>query len=105
MLFSYFVVLTVEYRKRTRSGSRGMVLTRMFFVDDLILISRTPSRGMNTLLNLVDKYCREMGMALSVSITFVLSTGPTGRRWSVGTSGESLEETMVAKFLGINIQL
>ena len=83
----------------------GVVLTRMFFADDLILISRTPCQGMNTLLGVVDKYCKETRMSLSVAKTFVLSTGKAGRSWNIGQTGDTLQESMLAKYLGVNIQL
>ena len=62
-------------------------------------------RGMNTLLGLVDKYYRDTRMSLSVTKTFVLSTRRAGRSWNIGKSGNTLEDSMMAKYLGVNIQL
>ena len=46
-----------------------------------------------------------MSMTLSVSKTFVLTTGPKDKTWKIGDSGEELKETLVAKYLGIEISL
>jgi len=81
------------------------ILTGLFFADDLVLISRTWNRGMNSLLRILDRFCSKMSMTLSVSKTFVLTTGPKDKTWKIGDSGEELKETLVAKYLGINLQL
>ena len=60
---------------------------------------------MNTLLGLVDKYCRDTRMSLSVTKTFVLSTRRAGRSWNIGQPGNTLEDSMMVKYLGVNIQL
>ena len=60
---------------------------------------------MNTLLGLMDKYYRVTRMSLSVTKTFVLSTRRAGRSWNIGKSGNTLEDSMMAKYLGVNIQL
>ena len=62
-------------------------------------------RRMNTLLGLVDKYCRDTRMSLSVTKTIVLSTRRAGRSWNIGQPGNTLEDSMMAKYLGVNIQL
>ena len=83
----------------------SVILTGLFFADDLVLISRTSCRGITSLLRLVDSFCREMRMTLAVSKTYVLSTGPKDRMWKAGDFGETLHETLSAKYLGINLQL
>ena len=83
----------------------SVILTGIFFADDLILISKTSFRGLNRLFGTVDAFCKDMRMTLSVSKTFVLTTGPRARTWKIGDSGETLQETLVAKYLGVNIQL
>ena len=83
----------------------SVILTGIFFADDLVLISKTSFRGMNRLLGTVNAFCKDMRMTLSVSKTFVLTTGPRARTWKIGDSGETLQETLVAKYLGVNIQL
>ena len=35
----------------------------------------------------------------------IQSNGPKNRRWKIGESGDYLQETLIAKYLGINIQL
>ena len=81
------------------------VLTGLFFADDLILISKTARRGMGQLLRMVDRFCKDTDMALSVSKTFMLTTGARNQSWKIGDSSDTLEESLVAKYLGINIQL
>ena len=44
-------------------------------------------------------------MSLSVTKTFVLSTRRASRSWNIGQSGNTLEDSMMAKYLGVNIQL
>ena len=80
------------------------MLTGLFFADDLVLISKTSVRGMNKLLKIVDKFClKDMDMWLSESKSYMLTTGEKGRSWRIWTSEEYLEETLTAKYLGINI--
>ena len=83
----------------------GVIMSGIFFADDLILISRTSMRGITTLLNIVDRFCGDMHLKLAVSKTFLLTTGPRGKNWKIGSNGESLTETIMAKYLGVNIQL
>ena len=42
---------------------------------------------------------------MSVAKTFALSTGKAGRSWNIGQTGDMLKESMMAKYLGVNIQL
>ena len=44
-------------------------------------------------------------MKLSVSKTFIFSNGVQGVCWSLGDDGPDLEETLSAKYLGIDIQV
>ena len=60
---------------------------------------------MTRLLKMVDSFCRDMRMVLAVSKTYLLTNGPRTRVWKVGDSGGTLQETVVAKYLGINIQV
>ena len=46
-----------------------------------------------------------MRMVLDVSKTYLQTNGPRNRSWKVGDSGETLQKTMVAKYLSINIQV
>ena len=107
LLFSLYMSGLGERLQKTEVGIKlgHITLSGLFFADDLVLISRTSNRGMNRLLLLVDKFCRDMSMNLSVSKTFVLSNGPKNRKWKIGESGDYLQETLIAKYLGINIQL
>ena len=83
----------------------GVHLTGLFFADDLILVSKTPIRGMCYLLGKLNQFCTSMKMVLSVSKSFVLTTGDHGKKWRIGNSDDTLEESLVAKYLGVNIQL
>ena len=83
----------------------GIHLTGLFFADDLILISRTPIRGMCALLGELNQFCSSMKMTLSVGKSFVLTTGDPGKKWRIGNSEDTLEESLTAKYLGVNIQL
>ena len=80
-------------------------ISALFFADDLVLISKTPKRGMERLLRTVDSYCKDFYMKLSVSKTFILSNGVQGVCWSLGDDSPDLEETLSAKYLGIDIQV
>ena len=107
LLFALYVsglgIKLQESRLGIKLGSE--ILTGIFFADDLVLISKTSYRGITKLLNMVDCFCRDMRMVLAVSKTYLLTNGPRNRSWKVGDSGETLQETMVAKYLGINIQV
>ena len=59
-------------------------ISALFFADDLVLISKTPKRGMERLLRTVDSYCKDFYMKLSVSKTFIFSNGVQGIGWSLG---------------------
>jgi len=60
---------------------------------------------MNSLLNLTEKFCKDMHMLLAVSKTFVLTTGPRNRVWRVRGAVEDIRETLMAKYLGVKIQV
>ena len=107
LLFSLYISgLGVKLQESKLGVQMGTeTLTGLFFADDLVLISKTSYRGMMKLLKLVDKFCKEMCMSLSVEKTYMLTSGPQDRIWRIGDSDSSLEETMVAKYLGVNIKL
>jgi len=58
----------------------GVHLTGLFFTDDLIMMSKTPIRGMCYLLGQLNQFCTSMKMVLSVSKSFVLTTGDQGKK-------------------------
>ena len=107
LLFSLYISGLGIRIQETQLGIKlgGVIMSGIFFADDLILISRTSMRGITTLLNIVDRFCGDMHMKLAVSKTFLLTTGPRGKNWKVGSNGDSLTETIMAKYLGVNIQL
>ena len=102
MLFSLYISGLGVQLQATKLGVelKTAVLTSLFFADDLVLISKTSVRGMNKLLKIFDKFCKDIDMSLSESKTFMLTTGEKGQSWRIGTSEEYLEETLTAKYLG-----
>ena len=74
------------------------IISTLFFADDLVLISSTPKTGMNMLQGIVAKFCRDMRMA---SKTFILFNALNEVSWSYEL--ETIEETLVAKYLGVDI--
>ena len=52
---------------------RNVMLTALFFADDLLLLSKTPKRGMNKLLRIVSRFCMDMHMKLETSKTYILT--------------------------------
>ena len=78
----------------------GLVITALFFADDLILISRTKRRGMERLFRAVQRFCVGMHMKLAVSKTIIRSNGPNDSSWSVSEDEPELEALLVGKYLG-----
>ena len=58
---------------------------------------------MNKLLGIVAEFCRDMRMELSTSKTFTLSNVLNEISWLYEL--ETNEETLVAKYLGVDIQI
>ena len=83
----------------------GVVVSALLFADDLVLISRTRIRGMNKLLPTVHRFCADMRMKLAVEKTVILSSGPVGDRWVVSGDEPSLEASLVAKYLGVDLSI
>ena len=83
----------------------GVVVSALLFADDLVLISRTRIRGMNKLLRTVHRFCTNMRMRLAVEKTVILSSGPVGGRWVVSGDEPSLEASLVAKYLGVDLSI
>ena len=107
LLFSLYIAgLGIKLQETKLGVQLGTeTITGLFFADDLVLISKTSSRGMMKLLKMVDKFCKDMCMMLSVEKTYMLTMGPKERSCKIGSSDNSLEETLVAKYLGVNIRL
>ena len=81
----------------------GVVVTALFFADDLVLISRTKVRGMNKLLKVVNKFCQDMNMKLAVDKTVILSAGASNTVWKVDNDSPDLVASLVAKYLGVSL--
>jgi len=79
------------------------LITALFFADDLVLISGTPKTGMIKLLKLVNNFCKDNKMSLATSKTYIISNASYNISWPINE--ETIEEVLVAKYLGVNIQL
>ena len=82
----------------------GVYITA-FFGDDLVLISRIKHRGMDRLLKAVHKFCKVMDMKSAVEKTVILAYGTNQNSWKVTEGEPDIEEAMVAKYLGIKINI
>ena len=58
---------------------------------------------MNKLLNIVTEFCNDMRMKLSVTKTYILTNAQYNVSWTV--EDETIEEILIAKYLGVHIQL
>ena len=79
------------------------VLTVLLFADNLVLVSSTPKLGINTLMAICAEVYLEMRMKLSITKTFIVTNG----KYLVSSAIEdtSLEEVLVAKYLGVSIKV
>ena len=68
-----------------------------------ILISRTPKSGMIKLIKLVDFFGKDNKMSLATSKTFIISNATYNISWPI--NDDTIEEVLVTKYLGDNIQL
>ena len=83
----------------------GLVVSALFFADDLVLISRTRRQGMERLFRAVQCFCAGMHMSLAVSKTIILTNGPMDSSWLVLEDEPELEALLVGKYLGVDIQV
>ncbi len=79
------------------------MITALFFADDLVLISGTPRTGMIKLLKLVNNFCKDNKLSLATSKTYIISNASYNISWPINE--ERIEEVLVAKYLGVNIQV
>ena len=86
LLFALYIAGLGIRLQETKLGIEigGVHLTGLFFADDLILVSKTPIRGMCYLLGQLNQFCTSMKMVLSVSKSFVLTTGDHSKKWRIG---------------------
>jgi len=75
MLFALYIASLGQQLQNLKLGVAlgGVIVTALFFADDLLLLSRTPKMGMNRLLKTSAGFCRDVHMNLSASKTFILS--------------------------------
>ena len=105
MLFALYIASLGMALDGTKLGVKlgNVILTALFFADDLLLLSRTPKQGMNKLLRIVTQFCNDMKMKLSTSKTYILTNSRNQGSWKV--EGETIEEILIAKYLGVNVQV
>ena len=105
LLFSLYIASLGTALHRSNLGIKigAELITALFFADDLVLISGTPKTGMIKLLKLVDNFCKDNKMSLATSKTFIISNASYNICWPI--NDETIEEVLVAKYLGVNIQL
>ena len=105
MLFALYVAGLGNALHNSKLGYQlgGVVLTALFFADDLVLIAGSPKWAMDRLLEIVAQFCKDMYMKLAVSKTFILTNSPNVVDWSV--EDETIEEVLAAKYLGVNLQI
>ena len=107
MLFSLYISGLGKVLHSTKEGVsfNGVFITALFFADDLVLISRTKRRGMDRLLKAVHKFCTDMDMKLAVEKTVILAYGTNQNRWKVTEGEPDIEQALVAKYLGIDVNI
>ena len=105
MLFALYVSGLGDALHNSKLGFRlgDIVLSAIFFADDLVLIAGSPKHAMDRLLVIVTRFCKDMYMKLAVSKTFILTNSVNPIDWSV--EEETIEEVMSAKYLGVNMQI
>ena len=104
MLFALYISGLGEALHLSKLGIRmgSSIISALFFAEDLVLIFSTPKTVMNKLLGIVAEFYRDMKLELSTSKTFILSNALNEVSWSYEL--ETIEETLMAKFLGVDIQ-
>ena len=105
LLFSLYIAQlgTALHRSKLGINIGAELITALFFADDLVLISGTPKTGMIKLLKLVNNFCEDNKMSLATSKTYIISNASYNISWPINE--ETIEEVLVAKYLGVNIQL
>ena len=105
MLFALYITSLGTSLQETNLGVDlgHTTLTALFFADDLLLLLSTPKGGVNKLLNIVTEFCNDIRMKLSVTKTYILTNAQYNVSWTV--KDETIEEILIAKYLGVNIQL
>ena len=107
LLFSLYISGLGKFLHSLKEGMvfNGVVVTALFFVDDLVLISRTRIRGMNKLLRAVNKFCQDMNMKLAVDKTVILTAGDNSSTWKVDDDSPDLIASLLVKYLGVSLSV
>ena len=67
------------------------------------MVFYTIKQGLNALLAICAEFCREMRMKLSAPKTYILTNARYSVSWELEDA--SLEEVLVAKYLGVSISM
>ena len=103
-----FALYMVEWGKELEKKNVGfkvgsVVISALFFADDVLLISRTP-QGLNRLLQVSTRQCKMMRMRISTKKSQVIS--PMRDTWDLrddeGNVVDSLEKVLSYKYLGVD---
>ena len=107
LLFALYISSLGNFLHSLQEGVNfdGLVVSALFFADDLVLISPTRRRGMERMFRAVQRFCAGMHMRLAVSKTIILTNGPEDSSWLVSEDEPELEALLVGKYLGVDIQV
>ena len=104
-----FALYMVEWGKELESSKVGfrigaVVISALFFADDVLLISRT-SEGLKKLLLISTRHCKMMRMQMSTKKSQVIS--PSKDTWDLfdddGNVYVSLDKVLSYKYLGVDV--
>ena len=86
MLFSLYIAGLGAALHSLREGVDfdGVIISALFFADDLVLISRTLKRGLERMLRVVNRFCLGMHLKLAVNKTLIISGGANSSKWASG---------------------
>ena len=103
-----FALYMVEWGKELEDKKVGfkvgsVIISALFFADDVLLISRTP-KGLNKLIQVSTRQCKMMRMRISTKKSQVIS--PMRDTWDLrndeGNVVDSLEKVLSYKYLGVD---
>ena len=79
----------------------GVVISALFFADDLVLIFRTKKRGLERMLRVVGRFCE----ACRLKNSHYFRAYSKLQVDAEGDEGNILEATLMGKYLGVEIQV
>ena len=104
-LFALYMVEWGKELEKVKVGVKvgSVVISALFFADDVLLISRTP-QGLNKLIQVSTRQCKIMRMKISTKKSQVIS--PMRDTWDLrddeGNVVDSLEKVLSYKYLGVD---